>query len=128
MSRKFWALPLLALLLATTSQAGTAKTYRWVDDKGRVHYSDVPVPSAEQVDVKPGSGVVGIPKPPGEGSPDQQDQNCGRLKEQLATYESATSITETDNLGRQKTYSAGEREQLLSRLRGQVAATCSSPS
>ncbi|MDP3856900.1 MAG: DUF4124 domain-containing protein [Stagnimonas sp.] len=124
MSRLPWALSLLlALLLATPGQAGDGKTYRWVDDKGRIHYSDVPVPSAEQIQVKPGSGVVGIAREP-TASTEQRKQDCEQRKEQLQTYEAAASITETDPLGNVRTYNAAEREQLLNRTREQVAQAC----
>ncbi len=113
-------LPLL--LLATAAQAaGQAKTYRWVDAKGRVHYSDVPVsPQAQQVQVKPGSGVVDVPKTPAADLAGE----CTRRKERLTTYESAAQITETDALGNTRTYTDDERQKLLELTRTQVAEVC----
>ena len=130
MSRKLCVLSMLAaMVVANVSAAGDAKTYRWVDAKGRVHYSDVPAPDAERVQIRPGNGVVGVPKEEAStASRAQSQQNCDRQKEQLATYQAATTITETDGLGNQKTYSAAEREQLLARLRDQTALACAGES
>ena len=48
-------IPLAALsgLLAGTDTASAAKTYRWVDAQGVVHYSDTPQPGAQQVTLPP---------------------------------------------------------------------------
>ena len=32
--------------------------YRWVDEDGQVHYSDVPRDGAEQVELEPGSDIL----------------------------------------------------------------------
>lgn len=47
-SMKHWILTLA--LLGTAAQAGTV--YRWVDEDGRVHYSDSPRPGAEAVELR----------------------------------------------------------------------------
>lgn len=112
----------LSLLLAGPLQAASqAKTYRWVDAKGRVHYSDVPeAPDAQQVRVKPGSGVVDVPKVAVE----DNAAECERRRERLTTYESASQITETDALGKSRIYSHDERLKLLDLTRSQVAEVC----
>ncbi len=43
----------LVLLLAAAGAAFAAKTYRWVDAQGVIHYSDTPQPGAQQVDLPP---------------------------------------------------------------------------
>ena len=40
-------------LLAGIDSASAAKTYRWVDAQGVVHYSDTPQPGAQQVTLSP---------------------------------------------------------------------------
>lgn len=123
MIRKFLMLPLLLVpQLMLGLQAGEAKTYRWVDDKGRVHYSDVAAPQAEQVLVKPGSGVQGVAKP--DPNAEAKAAECTRLRERLNTYEAASTITETDALGKQRTYNDAERQQLLDQTREQAQAAC----
>lgn len=42
---------LLSLALLVAHGAAVAETYRWVDSKGVVHYSDRPQPGAEKVDL-----------------------------------------------------------------------------
>lgn len=123
MIRKFLMLPLLLVpQLMLGLQAGEAKTYRWVDDKGRVHYSDVAAPQAEQVLVKPGSGVQGVARP--DPNAEAKSSECARLRERLNTYEAASTITETDALGKQRTYNDAERQQLLDQTREQAQAAC----
>lgn len=54
MSHMFWLLGLMAI--SSLAQAG--ELYRWVDEKGKVHYGDVR-PSAVEVEEKKLSGAVG---------------------------------------------------------------------
>lgn len=49
--RRMSALRLIALSLLVAGTA-SAQPYRWVDEKGRVHYSDTPPPSAKSVQKK----------------------------------------------------------------------------
>lgn len=112
--------PLFSLLLLSSAQAG-GKTYRWVDERGRVHYGDIAVPSAEQVDIKPGSGITASP---GEVTAASMALECQRRKDQLASYNSAQEITETDALGKTRSYTAAERVQLLNRVQQQVQEAC----
>ncbi|MBL4941345.1 MAG: DUF4124 domain-containing protein [Colwellia sp.] len=46
---------LLALSIATPTNASTAKIYVWVNEKGQTVYSDTPRPGAEVVKIKPGN-------------------------------------------------------------------------
>lgn len=122
MVRKFLVVPLLLTLqLLPVLQASEAKTYRWVDEKGRVHYSDVAAPKAEQVLVKPGSGVTGVAKSEEAAG---RAEECQLLRERLSTYETASTITETDALGNQRAYTDAERQKLLTLTREQVQAAC----
>ena len=54
---------MLALLLAPES-ATAAKTYRWVDAQGVVHYSDTPQPGAEQITLPTAQGYTPTPVTP----------------------------------------------------------------
>jgi hypothetical protein len=61
---------LLSLLLVC--QAVTAEVYRWVDDEGRVHFSDRPAPEATAVPLAPGGAPAtdaSEPQPDGQGAP-----------------------------------------------------------
>jgi len=102
---------------------GGERTYRWTDEKGRVHYSDMKSEKSEQVEVKPGSGVYSAPKDsPAAIAARQLD--CQRKRDQLTVYGSSSEITETDSLGNTRTYSAAERQKLLERTQQQVDAAC----
>jgi hypothetical protein len=58
-------IPLAALsgLLAGIDTASAAKTYRWVDAQGVVHYSDSPQPGAQQVALPPAQTYSAPPSP-----------------------------------------------------------------
>ncbi len=116
----------LVLLLFTTAlplaQAGE-RTYRWTDDKGRVHYSDLPSGRGEQVQIKPGSRIQAAPKDSPEMLASRQLE-CQRKKDQLAVYSSSAEINETDSLGRSRSYSTEEKTQLIERTRQQMVTIC----
>ena len=56
---------LLGMLACGALCAGAQTMYRWVDEKGRVHYSQDPPPEGkgEKVDVKPASPTDKPPRP-----------------------------------------------------------------
>ena len=76
---------LLAALLAAATSA-SAQVYRWVDDKGRVTYSNSPPPAG----VTP--KVVDIEAKPGAPSPDTQD--CYTLRCQGERMEKRIAVRE----------------------------------
>ena len=53
-----------ALILLTTLAYAEGETYRWVDERGVVHFSDRPHPGAELVQLRPAQGFA----PPTEGA------------------------------------------------------------
>lgn len=113
---------LLTCLLLPAAQAGE-KTYRWRDSLGRVHYSDVKSHKGEQVQIRPGSGIATAPKVSPAMLAERQ-QDCQRKRDQLAAYSSSAEITETDGLGKSRSYTAAERQQLIARIRVQVEEAC----
>ena len=42
---------LIGLMMAAGTLLAGTTLYRWVDDQGRVHYSDQPQPQAEEIEV-----------------------------------------------------------------------------
>lgn len=115
----------LSLLCLAAVQAGE-KTYRWIDEKGRVHYSDVKSAKGEQVQVKPGGSITTTPKGAAETIAARQLE-CQRRREQVALYKTSTDINETDNLGRSRSYTAAERQQLIDRSEQAAETACSQP-
>jgi len=115
----------LGLLTTQAAMAGE-RTYRWTDDKGRVHYSDVRNEKSKQVEVKPGSGVSDTPKESAATIASRQ-LDCQRKRDQVSIYNSSAQISETDNLGNSRTYSAEERQLLIDRAQQAAQAACSQP-
>ena len=51
----------VALLLMVCAGAAASEMWRWVDERGVVHYSDRPQPGAERVDIKPAQSYQAPP-------------------------------------------------------------------
>lgn len=110
-------------LLSSTHAAGNGKhTYRWTDEKGRVHYSDVPAPKSERVDVKATGKVSAVP--PEVAAAEARARECQRRKDQLASYNSAAEVTETDSLGNTRSFSEAEKKKLVERISQQMKDVC----
>ena len=123
MRRANWILG-MGLMLAGVASAG--QVYKWTDDKGRVHYSDKPIPKAQKLDVRvPGTAP---PASSGGGSaggvPDTRAEDCKRMGDQLTTYKSAARVVERDSLGREKEFSADERARLIQMTEQRLATEC----
>lgn len=99
------------------------RTYRWIDAQGRVHYSDVKSEKGEPVEIRPGSRITNLPKHSPANAASQQLE-CQRRKDQLALYNSASDVSETDSLGNTRTYTAEERAKLIEKAQQQQQAAC----
>lgn len=113
-------------LLMTQGAAAGERTYRWVDEKGRVHYSDVKNEKSRQIDVKPGSGISDTPKESAATVAARQ-LDCQRKRDQVSIYNSSAQISETDSLGNTRTYSAEERQLLIDRAQQAAQVACGQP-
>lgn len=120
------ALPVLLMLplLLPAAAPASGKTYRWTDERGRVHYGDISAPRSERVEIQPGSGITLAQPTPAELEAATRAQDCERRRDQLASYRRAEEITETDALGKTRSYTADERERLLLRVQQQVQEAC----
>ena len=112
---------LILALAALLPLVATAATYRWVDGQGHTHFSDVPAPKSERVEVKPTSGVT---RDAHDGESAKRAEACRRQQDQLANYSAASEIRETDALGNTRSYSAEEKTRLLDRTRQQMEEAC----
>ena len=54
---------LLALLLLGAAATASAQVYRWVDDKGRVHYSNAAPPAGAKATIVDAEAKPGPPAP-----------------------------------------------------------------
>jgi hypothetical protein len=117
----------LAVCLALACAAASAgEVYKWKDKDGRVHYGDRPKDAqAESVTINPSSGS-------GEPSASFADEKsrmaeCQTKKAQLESWRRAPTMSEVDNLGRTREYTAAERQQFLAMTEAKVAALCAPP-
>ncbi len=132
-----------ALLLAGSAWADSA-IYKWVDDKGVVHYSTEPHgDNAQQTNIinsgnslpnpstaPPPASATGPATAPGDDdatleAPLQADSPaCKAAREQLARYLQASSLYQINN-GQKRTLTAQERAITLDVARLKVHNTCS---
>lgn len=119
----------MGLCMATLASVSMAQAgvYKWKDANGRVHYGDQAPSGAEKIKTGPDNGEAA----PAEGNSadaDKQNQKkieeCGRKRDQLATYKKASRIVETDSLGNQKEFNDEERQKLIEKTQKQIADGC----
>lgn len=73
----------MALLLMVCAGAAASEMWRWVDERGVVHYSDRPQPGAERVDIKPAQSY---PAPAVTTRPGARDEQPAPQREAQASY------------------------------------------
>lgn len=116
----------VGMCVAMSVLTAQADVYKWKDANGRVHYGDQPARGAEKVN----GGAVNATAAD-EASADASDQSkqkraeeCSRRRDQLASYRTASKITETDSLGNQKEFNDDERKKLIERTQQQISESC----
>lgn len=121
---------LILALLLLTGAVSAAEVYKWTDDKGRVHYGDRPHQSAEKLNVKPGSGggVASVEQARKElealKMQDEKYARCKQRKEQLDVWKKSARIVERDNLGKEKEYSAEDKQRLIQTTEAAISREC----
>jgi hypothetical protein len=112
---------LCAALACASAAAG--EVYKWKDKDGRVHYGDKPkTGQGEAIMVTPDSGSGEPSAAFAEGA--ARDAECAQKKARLQSYRAAPSISEIDNLGKTREYTAAERKQYLDQEQARVDAAC----
>ena len=82
------------LLILAAAGAGAAEMWRWVDDRGVVHYSDRPVPGAEKVTISGAQTFSAPALPADEGAGDEGGQaDEGNVYRQFAIVQPAQDET-----------------------------------
>lgn len=118
--RKLTLTLISALMLTSWSATVQAnKLYRWVDEQGRVHFTDRP-PQGQRVE------TLRV-RPPPAAAPEQRNEvsaECLQAREKLAEFQNAERIVERDGLGQERAYSEQERALLIARSQNQVEQTC----
>jgi hypothetical protein len=112
-------------VLLVCSLASAGEVYKWKDKDGRIHYGDRPKDiQAAPVLINPDAGGTSNEQ---FASIQARDAECAKRTAQLENYRRAPSISEVDNLGKQREYSAAEREQFLAMQQQKVDSVCSPP-
>ncbi|MCG8435415.1 MAG: DUF4124 domain-containing protein [Gammaproteobacteria bacterium] len=135
---------LIIALACTTSMPAFAQVYRWVDEDGKVHYSDKPVENAERVEMRVTQPETPAPaEQPEESSGsaiDQQianeadpvkkaelellKQRCRRAQELLDSYNSAPFLEETLSDGTKRRLPPEETAAEKQRVSNEIAKNC----
>jgi len=114
----------LSLVLACAA-ASAGEVYKWKDKDGRVHYGDRP---------KHGEAAPVLINQDSLAASNEQfatrqarEEECAKRKSQLENYRRAPSISEVDNLGKQREYTPAERDQFLVLQQQKVDSVCAPP-
>jgi hypothetical protein len=138
----------LLLALAAVPLAAGAQAYRWVDEKGQVHYSQTPPPGKKAEAVAPPPPVSGAPnqdalnrsldqerateperRKAAENAAAQQQQiqqQCNQAREQLAFMEAKTArrLGTTDDQGNVSRVTEEEFQARRAELQRVIAERC----
>ena len=119
-------------LFGFTSLADATDIYKWTDAQGHVHYGSTPTDNAQKVDVSVPASQIELQKEREKAlSADEKHANrmeeCKRSKEQLVTYQSASSVIQKDSLGGEKELNAAERAKLLQITQQKIKDACQDP-
>lgn len=145
---------LLALAVVSFSAAALAQQFKWVDEKGRTQYGDVPPPGAKATRLRPpppgsapaapaAKGPMSAAEKEADFRKRQQDaakerekqdlaaqdaagkrENCERAQEYVRTIESGQRISRTDSKGERYFLDDAQRAQELNGARQAVKQWC----
>jgi hypothetical protein len=114
----------LCVVLACAA-ASAGEVYKWKDKDGRLHYGDRPK-HIEAAPVLINQESLGTSNEQ-FATRQAREEECAKRKSQLDTYRRAPSISEVDNLGKQREYTPAERDQFLALQQQKVDAVCAPP-
>jgi len=123
------AVLLLSAYAALASAAG-GSVYTWKDTSGHLHYSDNPPANTNVQVVQPGiqsGGPVADSDTASSATPAgtaDSAAECQKQKDKLTAYTAASTISETDSLGKTREFSAEERQKLLALTTEKVKQVC----
>jgi len=94
---------LLTLMMLALALPAFATTYRWVDEQGVVHYSDMPHEGAEEVELTGAQGFTPAPRPQPPRTASNGDAEAFQYDsvEIVSPYEDETVFATQDPLGLQ---------------------------
>ncbi len=141
-----WVALASALWIADTAVA--AEVYKWVDEQGKVHYGDRPLPGAQSVRLKDVPEVTPIAGEREEKrerllqvfqeqrqekreqaeaqkkQKEERERNCNLAKDQLRNYERAGYIYDIDKKGNRVIYDEEKQAAAIQQARDAVKQWC----
>ncbi len=113
-------------LLLVCAAASAGDVYKWKDKDGQVHYGDKPKSGQAESVMVESSSDSGEPAT-ALAETKAREAECQQKKAQLAIWRKAPTMSEIDNLGKTRQYTAAERQQFLDMAQGKVDALCAPP-
>jgi hypothetical protein len=90
-----WLMRSLFIILSWIFSASvTAGFYKWVDEDGAVHYSDRPVPHAQQVRISTGGSKKAVPATAADAA---EEESEGSLSGEIAGYRQFDIVVPAEN-------------------------------
>ena len=125
-------LVLFAIVMFGPAQAADIKVQKWVDSLGQVHFGDQPPISAntEEMMIRtnspalPGTDAAADKDKDKDAGEVKESEACLAAREQLANYERAPFLYETDSKGKKSIMSDEQRDELLDSVRQRAARDC----
>lgn len=120
-------LAVLAVVLVA-SQARVAagdRVYQWVGPDGKTYFGDLPPADAQDIREKErrfGNTSAAPPEAPKQVA--ENEAECANKRKQLETFRNATQLVEKDALGRERVYTAEERELLIKKTQTDLESQC----
>lgn len=117
---------LIALALVAGGSVAAGKVYRWIDEQGRVHYTDMPVRNSQEVNVRLGTpvGHDADAAAQDEAQAAAKAEECTAKKGQYESYKGAVRLVERDSTGHEHEYTPEEREKLLAMTQSEITRLC----
>lgn len=122
----------LLLVMGVASAASGDRVYRWKGADGKMYYGDTPPATAQEVrnfDNKFSEPAnVTAPSRAAPATSEEvaaSEAECATKRNQLKTYRNAARLVETDALGREREYTAEERQLLVAKVESDITAHCS---
>lgn len=115
-------------LLCIVGVVHAERIYRWTGADGKTHYGDMPPGNAR--DVRGLEPRIGATRPPPAAATQTEQEvaareaACATKRAQLGTYRNAVQLVERDSLGRQREFTAEERQQLVAKVEAEIQASC----
>lgn len=119
---------LAVVLVASQARAASGdNVFQWTGPDGKTYFGDLPPADARNIEPmrrRFGTSSAAVEPTPAADVPEDVAE-CANKRKQLETYRNATSLIEKDALGREREYTAEERELLIAKTQEFLDSNCS---